>query len=71
MLTSPVLSSIQFPPKEKKVPFSFLCSPFFYTLLSAPMPLVFRRPEMLLAYGLPRGVAGRRAAIKFVLGRTE
>jgi len=37
-----------------------------YTLISAPMPLRFRDPERVKRFGLPRGVAGRRAALKWL-----
>ena len=40
-----------------------------YTLLAAQMPPVFRRISSQVP--LPRGVAGRRAALKWVLQNTK
>jgi hypothetical protein len=42
-----------------------------WTLLSAPMPNLYKSKKYLRKYGLPRGVAGRRAALKWITSRTK
>ncbi|XP_059095800.1 galactosylgalactosylxylosylprotein 3-beta-glucuronosyltransferase S-like [Tigriopus californicus] len=41
------------------------------TILSAPMPSAFRDPERVRRFGLPRGVAGRRAALSWLIKHTR
>ena len=44
---------------------------FSYTLLAAPMPGAFRTSERVKKFGLPRGVAGRRAALDWIINNTR
>ncbi len=44
---------------------------FSYTQLAAPMPSLYLTKHSLKHYGLPRGVAGRRASLKWILSNTS
>ncbi len=42
-----------------------------YTLLASPMPSVFRDEALVKRFGLPRGVAGRRAGLNWIKAHTK